>query len=232
MFEEFRSFADYIKLYELHRSEGLLLRHLNSVYKVLAQTVPDSAKNDAIREMELYLATMIRQVDSSLVEEWERMRNPEYQPRGGSTDLRPPGAAEADRDVTRDARAFTAAIRGVVFAFLRAFSDGDLEPALAALPVSTDADAQPWTVERLGTALDAFLETHERLRLDPEARNTRHTYVIPAEDRKSWRIQQMLVDPAEANDWVAEFEADLPRSREAAAPVLRLIRIGPLARRD
>src|SRR5690606_13644462 len=44
MYEEFRSFSDYIKLYDLQRSEGLLLRHLNSVYKVLAQTVPDTAK--------------------------------------------------------------------------------------------------------------------------------------------------------------------------------------------
>lgn len=52
MFEEFRSFADYVKIYELQRSEGLLLRHLNSVYKVLAQTVPDAAKNDTVREME------------------------------------------------------------------------------------------------------------------------------------------------------------------------------------
>ncbi len=74
MFEEFRSFADYIKLYELQRAEGVLLRHLNSVFKVLAQTVPDAAKNDQLREMELYLGTMIRQVDSSLLDEWEKMR--------------------------------------------------------------------------------------------------------------------------------------------------------------
>src|SRR6185295_12061019 len=35
MFEQFRSFADYIKDYELQRAEGVLLRHLHSVYKVL-----------------------------------------------------------------------------------------------------------------------------------------------------------------------------------------------------
>ena len=34
MFEEFRSFADYIKIYELQRAEGLLLRHLAGVHKV------------------------------------------------------------------------------------------------------------------------------------------------------------------------------------------------------
>ncbi|MEY2408902.1 MAG: hypothetical protein QOF48_1572, partial [Verrucomicrobiota bacterium] len=79
MFEQFRSFADYIKNYELQRAEGILLRHLNNVYKVLAQTVPDPAKTDTVREMELYLATMIRQVDSSLLDEWEKMRDPNYQ---------------------------------------------------------------------------------------------------------------------------------------------------------
>ena len=76
MFESFRSFSDYIRDYELQRAEGVLLRHLNSVYKVLGQTVPDAAKNDAVREMELYLGTMIRQVDSSLLDEWEKMRDP------------------------------------------------------------------------------------------------------------------------------------------------------------
>src|SRR5947199_9329169 len=74
MFEQFRSFADYIKEYELQRAEGVLLRHLSSVHKVLVQTVPEAAKNDAVREMEEYLRTMIRQVDSSLLDEWERMR--------------------------------------------------------------------------------------------------------------------------------------------------------------
>ncbi|PYQ49654.1 MAG: DUF3516 domain-containing protein, partial [Acidobacteria bacterium] len=54
MFEGFRSFADYVQEYDLERAEGLLLRHLNSAYKVLTQTVPDTVKTDAIREMELY----------------------------------------------------------------------------------------------------------------------------------------------------------------------------------
>ena len=118
MFEEFRSFADYIKLYELQRAEGVLLRHLNSVFKVLAQTVPDTAKNDQVREMELYLGTMIRQVDSSLLDEWEKMRDPNYRP-GETKEVRPPGADEAAADITRDVKNFTAAIRNRIFIFLR-----------------------------------------------------------------------------------------------------------------
>ncbi len=227
MFEEFRSFADYIKLYELHRAEGVLLRHLNSVFKVLAQTVPDSAKNEQVREMELYLGTMIRQVDSSLLDEWEKMRDPNYLP-GETKEVRPPGAEEAAHDITRDTKAFTAGIRNRIFTFLRGLVIEDYEQAIGNLSSPHDAEGQLWTAARLQVALDAYYADHERLCLEPNARNARHTYVVPAEDKKSWRVQQMLVDPEEHNDWVAEFDVDLAASRQENAPAMRLRRIGPL----
>lgn len=227
MFEEFRSFADYIRLYELQRAEGVLLRHLNSVFKVLAQTVPDAAKNDQVREMELYLATMIRQVDSSLLDEWEKMRDPDYRP-AETREVRPPGAEEAALDFTRDTKAFTAAIRNRIFTFLRGLVIGDLEQAIANLTSPLDAGGQPWTAARLQQALEAYHADHERICLDPNARNARHTYVLPAEDKKTWRVQQMLVDPADNNDWVAEFEVDLADSRKLGEPALRLLRMGSL----
>jgi len=228
MFESFRSFSDYIRDYELQRAEGILLRHLNSVYKVLAQTVPDAAKTDPVREMELYLGTMIRQVDSSLLDEWEKLRDPSYQ-RAETKEARPPGAEEAAADITRDTRAFTAALRNRIFSFLRGLVNADFEQALAHLSSPQDPDGQPWTAARLQQALDSYHAEHERICLDPNARNLRHTYVLPAEDKRTWRVQQMLVDPEEHNDWVAEFEVDLDRSREAAEPVLRLVRLGNLA---
>jgi len=228
MFESFRSFSDYIRDYELQRAEGVLLRHLNSVYKVLGQTVPDTAKNDAVREMELYLGTMIRQIDSSLLDEWEKLRDPSYQ-RAEAKEVRPPGAEEADDDVTRDAKAFTAAIRNRIFTFLRGLVNSDFEQALANLSSPQDPDGQPWTTERLQQALDAYHAEHERICLDPNARNFRHTYVLPAEDKRTWRVQQMLVDPEEHDDWVAEFEVDLGRSRETSEPVLRLVKLGSLS---
>ena len=272
MFESFRSFSDYIRDYELQRAEGVLLRHLNSVFKVLAQTVPDTAKNDAVREMELYLGTMIRQIDSSLLDEWEKMRDPSYQ-RTEAKEVRPPGAEEAAADITRDTKAFTAAIRNRIFTFLRGLVNGDFEGALAALvehgsdslvaqaskpavsptsksagPGDTSASSEPapagletrdtagleacattWTADHLQQALDAYHAEHERICLDPNARNIRHTYVLRAEDKRTLRVQQMLVDPEEHNDWVAEFEVDLARSRESAEPVLRLVRLGSLA---
>jgi superfamily II RNA helicase len=227
MFEEFRSFADYIKLYELHRAEGVLLRHLNSVFKVLAQTVPDAAKNEQVREMELYLGTMIRQVDSSLLDEWEKLRDPNYRP-GETKEIRPPGAEEAAADITRDTKAFTAAIRNRIFTFLRGLVIEDFEQAITQLSSPQDAEGQPWTAARLQTALDAYYVDHERICLEPNARNARHTYVVPAEDKKSWRVQQMLVDPEENNDWVAEFDVDLAASRQQNEAALRLRRIGSL----
>src|SRR5437764_2395057 len=162
MFESFRSFSDYIRDYELQRAEGALLRHLNSVFKVLAQTVPDAAKNDAVREMELYLGTLIRQIDSSLLDEWEKMRDPAYQ-HVETKEARPPGADEASADITRDTKSFTAAIRTRIFTFLRALVNRDYEAALAVLPatqgessapgpsgeVPIDSENKPWTAARL-----------------------------------------------------------------------------------
>jgi len=196
---------------------------------VLTQTVPDGAKNDEVREMEVYLGALIRQVDSSLLDEWEKLRDPGYRPVEGEAP-RPPGADAAALDITRDRKAFTAAIRNRIFSFLHCLLVQDFEEAVALLEAETggaaDEAGEPWSPERLRGLLEAYLAEHGRFRLDPEGRNARHTYVLPAEDQLSWRVQQMLVDLEETNDWVAEFQVDLPASRTAGAPVLRLQRLG------
>jgi superfamily II RNA helicase len=228
MFEGFRSFSDYVQEYDLERAEGLLLRHLNSVYKVLRQTVPDGAKTDQVLEMELYLRDMLRQVDSSLLEEWEKMRDPGWRPAGAGEEMRPPRAEEPP-DVTRDVKGFTAAIRTRAFAFLRAWSLGRDEDALAQLDSPSDDLGQAWTPERLKAAREAFLAEHGGLRLDPEARNVRHTHVEPIDEGAGWLVRQMLVDTEGINDWVLEWDADLAASRTAGEPVLKLLRLASLA---
>jgi hypothetical protein len=189
--------------------------------------VPDAAKNEQVREMELYLATMIRQIDSSLLDEWEKMRDPNYQ-RAETKEARPPGAEQAEADLTQDHKAFTAAIRNRIFTFLRGLVIGDYEAAIASLATPDDADSQPWTPERLDQTLETYHAEHERICLDPNARNARHTYVTPSEDKKTWRVQQMLVDPEGHNDWVAEFEVDLVESSKSGEPVMKLRRLGSL----
>jgi hypothetical protein len=225
MFEGFRSFSDYVQEYDIDRVEGLLLRHLHSVYKVLAQTVPDGMKSDDVMEMELYLRDMLRQVDSSLLDEWEKMRDPDYRPPGAAEAELRPKRSEEPPDVTRDAKAFTAAVRTRAFAFLRAWSIGNDEAALDALDSDSDGSGGHWTPERLRAAREAFTVEHGALRLDPEARNLRHTHVKPADDGSAWRVEQMLVDREGLNDWVAELAVDLPASRKAGEPLIQLLRL-------
>ncbi len=227
MFEGFRSFSDYVQEYDLERAEGLLLRHLHSVYKVLSQTVPDGVKSDAVVETELYLRDLLRRVDSSLLEEWQQMLSPEAAPLAAASEEAPPRPEEPP-DVTRDTRAFTASIRTRLFAFLRAWSTGRDEEALESIELPEDGDGAPWTAERLRSAREAYRVEHADLRLDPEARNLRHTHVEPSDERGRWVLQQTLVDPDGFNDWVLALEADLNASREAGEPVLRLLRLGPL----
>jgi hypothetical protein len=183
---------------------------------------------------------MIRQVDSSLLDEWEKMRDPNYQ-RAETKEIRPPGAEEAARDITRDAKTFTAAIRNRIFTFLRGVVNQDYEAALESLNETRSAeygarnedqnlpDPDEWTEERLRQVVEAFHVGHKRICLDPNARNVRHTYVLPSEDKKTWRVQQVLVDPEEHNDWIAELEVDLASSRAAEEPVVRLVRFGAIA---
>ena len=217
MFENFRGFGDYVKDYDLHRVEGILLRHLSAVWKVLAQTVPLPLKTPAVEEMEAWLAGVVRGTDASLLAEWERMRSP------GA-----PVVAEEEVnevDVTRNVREFTALVRAEVFRFLRPLASGNYDGAVAMLVA---APGQAWSADRLGEAIDGYYEDHERIRLDPEARNGRHTHVEISQDGRSWRVCQVLIDPDGANDWQAEFRVDLAAARESGRPSLELVRVGPV----
>jgi hypothetical protein len=237
MFESYASFSDYIRTYDLHRVEGLLLRHLNVVYGVLDQTVPESAKTDEVREMELYLGTMIRQVDSSILDEWEKMRNPAYRS-VESKELRPPGAEEYDLDITRDTKKFTALIRTRLFAFLSALRKNDFEAAgivfspadspVQSMGAGESPDETQWTPLRLQAALEKYHADHAAIRLDPDARNIRHTYVKPAPDNRRWQVRQMVIDPDDHNDWMVELDVDIALSRQNGEPVMRLVKFESL----
>ncbi|MBI3131130.1 MAG: DUF3516 domain-containing protein [Acidobacteria bacterium] len=231
MFESYLNFGEYVRTYELQRAEGLLLRHINSTFKVLAKTVPDAFKTDEVREMEAYLGAMLKQVDSSLLDAWEKMQNPDFI-RGEEAAVAMPGIE--DKDITRDRKAFTAELRARLFAFLHACATEDWEEAEAVLGEAAGAGASPedgegvpWTADRIKATLAAYTATHAGPRLDPEGRNQRHTYVqAKPDDPRTLVVQQMLVDADEANDWALEVEVDLDASRAAKQAVLRLVRFG------
>jgi hypothetical protein len=162
-------------------------------------------------------------VDSSLLDEWERMRDPARLAPAAPTPSAVVKMPEpAPRDITRDEPAFTAAIRTRIFRFLRACAGAEWGLALELVPPvkAADAAAEPWTPDRLQALWEGFEEECGRLRLDPEARNRRHTHVAPSGDRRRWRVQQMLIDSEGHNDWVTEFDVDLETSRQRDEPVL------------
>jgi superfamily II RNA helicase len=208
-------FREYVSSYGLERHEGTLLRYLTDTYKALAQNVPEAARTEALDEMIAFFHGVVRGVDASLLDEWERMRNPEA---SLEERLRPaPEPEERPRHVTGDAAAFTVLVRNGVFRFVRALAARDYE--LAATLVEAPPGADPWTRERLEAAFAPYYEEHAGIRTDPKARGTEHTR-IDRSDADRWRITQILVDPDALDDWALDLVVDLERSDREGRAVL------------
>jgi len=210
MLESYSSFDDYVRTYKLERSEGVLLRHLSQVYKVLAQTVPMGARSEEVEEAEVFLLEVLRGVDSSLIEEWERLRNPVAlvaAPEAEPEDRPPP-------PLTRNRDGFLRLVRHEVFAVLKRLAQRDCTG-----------------VEGIEASLQGYFETHRAIRLDPEARNRRWTLVSDgvADGSRILKVEQTLVDPDELNDWSLGFVVDLDASDERGEAVLRVIGLEPIA---
>jgi len=237
MFENFTTFSGYVKQYNLQRMEAILLRHLNGVYKVLSQTVPDGYKNEELLEMQDYLGEMIRRVDSSLLEEWEKMAHPEdYQKRldeGTSEDEveKAFGADKAAADITYDKKRFLNMVRQRIFQIMMSLQKQDFSDVLDSLAddlaegeLLADAEGTPWTEKRLIETMAAYTAEHHRFRMDVEGRALAHTIVTY--EGCIMQIQQMLQDEEGFNDWSIDFTVNLDESREAGMPLLKLARIG------
>jgi hypothetical protein len=220
MFERYLSFADYVREYGLERSEGLLLRHLSQVWKVLTQTVPESAKTEPVVEMEQYFRELIRSIDSSLLEEWERLRNPGF----AALETTDKPARPTTFDITRDTPAFRRLVRTVILAFLQDGAARDWESAATRIePAAPDKDTR-----RIEDAFAPYFEARGRFRLDPEGRSTKHTHWIEGGDSEAWPVAQTLVDSAEQNDWEARFTVLLERSRAEHRAVIRFNIVGAI----
>ena len=237
MFENFSTFSGYVKQYNLQRMEAILLRHLNYVYKVLSQTVPDGYKNEELLEMQDYLGDMIRRVDSSLLEEWEKMAHPEdYQKRldaGTAEDEAEKafGADKAAADITYDKKRFLGMVRQRIFQIMGNLAKQDFATVLDSLAddlnegeMLADSTGMPWTENRLTEIMAAYTAEHHKFRLDVEGRALAHTIVTYEGD--TMHVQQMLQDEEDFNDWSIDFDISLSDSREAGIPLLKLARIG------
>ena len=210
MFEDYSSFEDYIKNYGLEKSEAILLRHLTEVYKILAQTVPANLKTPEIEEAEEFFGEIIRHTDSSLLDEWEKLRNPEAAPAQ-------PDPTKPRREIpyTRNKPALLKATRAAILGFLKHLSQGRCEEALAGIP----SEIPP---NELRSTLGKFHETNGAILLNPEARNTKHTRIREIPEKGIWEISQTIVDQEDINDHEASFVLDLKASDEHQSPALRL----------
>ena len=217
MVERFMTFADYVREYELQRSEGLLLRYLSESYKTLAQTVPEGYRDEALDDVLAFLRATVRGVDSSLLDEWERMRDADYQPLPQAAPERPLGPPP----IWADERAFKARIRSELHRLLVALARKDWPAALAAL---RDPEGS-WTPASLEAALAPYFAEHPRIDVTPAARRPDRTHLSAGGDRR-WEAVQQVVDEAGEADWALFCEVDLTRPFEADRPLVSLVRVG------
>ncbi len=218
MFERYSSFADYVKLYGLMRAEGVLLRHLTHVYRVLVHTIPAAFRTEAVDEVILYLQNLLCLTDSSLIDEWERLKDPNYQP---AAEASPTAAATIPGDITRDRLSLERLVRDEVFRFLRMLANRDYAGMVESYPLETLFPQARWPQVELENAMAAYFEAHQWIRLDPAARAKAHTRIIESEDKTSWQIEQTLVDPDEHNDLQVVFHLSLPEVRQLGSVHLR-----------
>ncbi len=212
MFERAMTFVEYVGYYGLSRSEGLVLRYLADAYKALRQTVPEEAKTEDLADLIEWLGELVRQVDSSLIDEWERMRNPAAEP-AAPLDDRPPA-------VTGNVRAFRVLVRNALFrrvelAALRQWDD------LGELDAGDGWDADAWA-----DALEPYFDEHDEIGTGADARGP--ALLIIDQQPGHWTVRQILDDPAGDHDWGISAHIDLAASDEAGEAAVRVTDVGQL----
>jgi superfamily II RNA helicase len=224
MYEQWATFNDYVKTYALSASEGILLRHLHQAYKTLEQTVPAAYKTEPLVDAIAWLRATIERVDSSLVQEWERMLS-------GAHEVDERLAAKLSRmrpeelDISLDKKEFYARIRAELHQLVHAFARKDWEEALASIRAEPDAAGEAWSEDRLEHALAGYFAEYEQLIFDPRARQTDKTR-IDEREQHLWSVRHTLVDPADDGFWFIEGEVDLRADQSPEGPLVRVLRIG------
>jgi len=202
MYERAMTFTEYVQYYEIARSEGTLLRYLTDAYRTLSRTVPTQYRNDELVDLIEWLGEMVRQVDSSLIDEWEKLANPEAAAQEEETEA-------PARPVTGNPRAFRVMVRNAMFRLVE-LAALDKEEELTELHPEID-----W-----GAALDAYYDEHDEILTGPDARGP-HLLMIE-EGKDVWRVRQIIDDPAGDHDWGISAEVDLAASDAEGQAVIRV----------
>jgi hypothetical protein len=212
--ERAMTFTEYVGFYGLARSEGLVLRYLANAYQALRRTVPEDAKTDELRDVQEWLGELVRQVDSSLLDEWEKLRNPQVPEGSATVDHRPP-------PVTANTRAFRVLVRNALFRRVELAARRRWEE-LGELDADAGWDAQSWR-----QAVEPYFEEHDEIGTGADARGPDLLIIDQQPDR--WIVRQILDDPAGYHDWAITAELDLAASDESGTAVLWVTAVGPLS---
>jgi len=212
MYERAMTFVEYVGFYGLSRSEGLVLRYLADAYKALRQTVPDEAKTEELTDLIEWLGELVRQVDSSLLDEWEQLRDPSGVLATGEPS-RPPA-------VTGNPRAFRVLVRNALFRRVELAALGHYAE-LGELDADAGWDAAAWEA-----AVEPYFDVHDEIGTGPDARGP--ALLIIDEGAQAWTVRQIFDDPAGDHDWGFSAEVDLAASAEAGQAVLRVTEVGQL----
>ncbi len=213
MYERAMTFNDYIGFYKLNRSEGLVLRYLSDAYRAARQTIPDDTKTEELLDLIEWLGELVRQVDSSLLDEWEDLVNPSAE-LGIEAPILPP----APHGVTTNTRAFRTLVRNELFRRVQLASLENYEE-LGELDAAAGFDADAWA-----DAMDEYFEAHNALGTGPDARSA--AMIIIEQSPTSWTVRQIFDDPAGDHDWGISATVDLAESNAEGVAVVRVSSVG------
>lgn len=205
MIEKTMTFAELVSHYGLARSEGLVLRYLADAYRALRQTVPDAARTEEFDDIVEWLGELIRQVDSSLLDEWEQLTNPGAE----SDDQQVAFGADTPRPVSANVRAFTVMVRNAMFKRVELASRQRWD-LLAAL--GDGLEEQDWS-----ELMELYFDEYDEIGTGPDARGPQLFTV--AREPELWRVRQTLADPNGDHGWALVGEVNLAES-DAAGEVV------------
>lgn len=208
MYERAMSFGEYVAYYKVARSEGVVLRYLSDAYRAASQTIPEQLKTDELRDLIEWLGELVRQVDSSLLDEWEELMAGTD---NGVVDRHDePVVPPAPKRLTANTRAFRVLVRNEMFRRVLLAAREDVE-SLASLDADFGADG--WN-----DALDAYFAEHDEIRTGADARSPQ--LLLIEQDAQQWTVRQILDDPAGDHDWGISATLDLGASDEAGEAVV------------
>jgi len=214
MYERAMTFGEYVNDYGLKRSEGVLLRYLSDVYKGLVQNVPEELATTELGDIVAWLGAVVRHVDSSLIDEWERMLHPEE---ADSIDDLRPHLPTGERTIVDDDRAFRVMVRNRVFDWVQRLARRRGYDEIVA-----DADRELWpSGETLIEAMAPYWAEHDEILTDPGARSGE----LFRYDRATGRVTQILHDPDDTNEWRLDAMVDRAASADEGRAVLRLLSV-------